>query len=300
MFIVGSPRSGTTWVQAVLSHHPSFASPTETYLFDVLGDVQYRHARSAPGTGIGFVLADDQLRRWFAVLWNEIRESLLLARPGATRVLEKTPVHALHMELIRSVVPGARFVLLARNPLDATRSLLEATARWGDEWFPPEIESATTIWHEHVSTAFAASRPEDTLMVRYEDLLTGPEAWRPMLEHVGIESDWVPSDLDAPSLLSHRVTVPAGVDAGALSRERDSLRGFSFHDRQPDHRRELTGFERRYVLVNCADLMEVLGYTDGLGVQPRFTDRIRLPSRRVARKMQRCLLQPLWRLVRRQ
>ena len=179
---MGSPRSGTTWVQAVLSSHRSFASPPETFLFEVLGDVRARHANSPPFAGPRFALSEEQLDRWFAELWLEVRGSLLAARPGTTRVLEKTPSHALTVDLIRSTVPGALFVHVTRNPVDVTRSMLEAAGQWGDRWFPTEIESAVAIWRVHVGAALAAAQPADSVIVRYEELLTGPVAWRPLLD----------------------------------------------------------------------------------------------------------------------
>src|SRR5438876_565526 len=38
VFVVGAPRSGTTWLQTMLAAHPEVASPQETYIFSAYVD----------------------------------------------------------------------------------------------------------------------------------------------------------------------------------------------------------------------------------------------------------------------
>lgn len=287
VFVVGASRSGTTWVQAVLSAHPSFVSPPETDLFSAFLAMRRRYDYGAPGLGLKGCLPPERFEAWCRLLWGDVREGLLEVGGGATRVLEKTPDHALAVELIRQLVPGARFVHVVRHPADVVRSMLEASQGWGARWAPSTVEQATTRWRRNVEGALGAATGDDMIAVRYEDLRGGAANWRPLLDHVGIEPGWTLPDLDAPALEAVVFAAPRGVDGVGLARERQEIRGFSYHDRTSGQRRELTSFERRYVESRCADLMDTFGYTATARGRWGPVDRIHLGARRAGRVVAR-------------
>src|SRR4051794_20996297 len=105
IFIVGPARSGTSWLQTMLAEHPDIGSPPETGLFiDFLGPVQrawsghQAQARSALAhehlqnlQGLATVLTDAEVLEWMRQLYATVRGRVLDAKPGASRLLEKTP-----------------------------------------------------------------------------------------------------------------------------------------------------------------------------------------------------------------
>ena len=142
IFIVGSPRSGTSWLRSLLASHPDLASPHELHLFDrYLAPLDRawqeenaeleRRTRAGLSSAAGLVSLIDRpaLHAWMGELVARARRAALAARPGATRLLEKTPAHARQLELIRSVAPGARFVHLVRDPRATVASLIEKSRR---------------------------------------------------------------------------------------------------------------------------------------------------------------------------
>ena len=280
VFIVGAPRSGTTWLQTVLAQHPGFVSVPETHLFVLLGEAERLYTKYPQGIGPAAVIDRADFDQWLSEPWQRLRTQLLAARPGTTRVLEKTPMHALHMDLIRRLVPGARLVVLVRDPRDTVNSLLDAGSGWGSPWAPRVVENAIARYRRAVESALASMHAADTLLVRYEELCSGPQAWGELLSFLELVG-WSLPDLGAS---------PRELSIGLVMRLREGRltpttlevpTGFSFHSRAGRHR-QLSGFERRYVEYACRDLMDRLGY-DGSRSRLGWPDRIHLQARRVPR-----------------
>jgi hypothetical protein len=295
-FIVGCPRSGTTWLHAALSTHPSFASPPETHLFADLATLQARYASQDIGICLPTVVPERDFQQWCGSLWSSIRTNLLAARPGTTRILEKTPTHAAQMALIRSAVPGALFVHIVRDPVDVARSVLEASASWGYTWAPSSIEGACSLWNDQVGRALAASMPDDTVVVRYEDLLHSPDNWEILLDFLGIERDWELPDLSqSPEQMAVITRYQPGTDTFETAEHLPQPAGSSFHTREQGKTPQLSPYEKRYTVWACRDLMTSFGYQstrNKLGPLDRVRTKLRPHSmksqvRRIARALKR-------------
>lgn len=181
LLIVGAPRSGTTWLQRLLLGHPACVGGQESHLltlFDGMMTEARRKAEFERPHG-PFTLATektmlDALRR----VWIEILRPTLESRPEATQLVEKTPDHALHLDLADRLLPRCRVIHLVRHPADVAASLVRASARsWGRGWAPGSVEAASRRWVECVEAAesaaprFGATR---FMTMRYEDLRSDP------------------------------------------------------------------------------------------------------------------------------
>ena len=90
--------------------------------------------------GLATVLTSDDMLEWFRVLYAIVRDRVLEQKPGATRLLEKTPDHAMCLDVIRQVVPDAQVLFLVRDPRETVRSMLHASAEpWG-HWASTAVE----------------------------------------------------------------------------------------------------------------------------------------------------------------
>jgi tetratricopeptide (TPR) repeat protein len=106
VFVIGLPRSGTTLVERILTGHAGVRSNGETDNFAKAllgnlvsqGDVFARAAAADPATVAGRYAA--------------------LAGPGS-KVIEKLPMNYLYLGAIHRALPGAKLVLLRRDPLDS-------------------------------------------------------------------------------------------------------------------------------------------------------------------------------------
>ncbi len=142
-FIVGTGRSGTTLLQAMLSSHPRIVIPEETHFFSKFDPVlrfddplradqveaYVRLCMSVPHlreSGISEAMLRERLGRGpndarSLFLW--VMRTLAGEAGVGKRLGEKTPIHERHVERIRALFPGAKFVHIYRDPRDTVASL---------------------------------------------------------------------------------------------------------------------------------------------------------------------------------
>ncbi len=190
VFVVGAPRSGTTWVQRLLAAHPRVKTGQESKLFSSYISPQMaawrweqkreqdvRTATGRGGTGLSCYLTDDR----FLHLLRDYTQRVLAAmmpdvRPGEW-FLEKTPSHALYLSEIRGLLPNARVIHVLRDGRDVVASMLAARRSWGAGWAPGATSEAAAWWVKHVRSvrdhagSFPPSHFEET---RYEELCSDP------------------------------------------------------------------------------------------------------------------------------
>ncbi|MEM1108514.1 MAG: sulfotransferase [Planctomycetota bacterium] len=111
VFIIGSPRSGTTLLGNVLSAHPDVAYAEEPRLIWRIGNDR----------------RSDYLRPEDArpEVVKAIRERFdqTVSEAGKVRLLEKTPSNALRLDFMRAVYPEGIFIHVLRNAYDAVLSI---------------------------------------------------------------------------------------------------------------------------------------------------------------------------------
>jgi hypothetical protein len=213
-FIVGSGRSGTTLVRAMLDSHPSLAVPPETYFVVELLDRRPEYEASEGFSKDAFLrdlLSNQWFRRWdvppervtaeiegreISGYADAIRAAYaVFARTrGKDRYADKTPVHIYHLPVLADLFPEGRFVHVIRDGRDVAASFLDQ-----DDMRPNGMGEAALLWRERVSigrTAGAELGPDRYLELRYEELVKDP---RPILERlcatIGLSYD--------PSMLSY-------------------------------------------------------------------------------------------------
>jgi len=176
----------------MLDSHPEIAIPHETYYVVRLAGNRRRY-----GSGAGFA-TESFLDDLFATggfgrmdLSQDVVRAAFSSRPpssypdairrvfklyalerGKTRYGDKTPVYVLHIGLLGSLFPEARFVHIIRDGRDVTRSFLDGG--WADR-----IEDAALYWRLQVTRGRKAGRrlgPDRYHEVRYEDLVAEPGA----------------------------------------------------------------------------------------------------------------------------
>ena len=165
IFIIGSPRTGTTVMRNILDSHPNLFSPNmETFFFDAF-------ARILKGPVWDNNYAGTHFSRKEYINWARDCFLQLVANfaklSGKNRLVEKTPRHSQHINLIREVFPEAQFIHMIRNGYDVCRSLNEVTIG------PKIIEEQATLWKQRVNMARKVSVEIGTSNykeIRLEDL----------------------------------------------------------------------------------------------------------------------------------
>ena len=183
VFIVGSPRSGTTWLQRLLAGHPRIKTGQESHLFSQYLAPHLREWQKAiertsdpafkgrSGLGLGGYFSETEfltLLRLYVV-----RMERAAGVQDGDLFLEKSPSHALVIPEIRTLLPESRFVHLVRDPRDVVASLVAASKGWGSAWAPSDVGKAAALWVQHVEAVREASKSipaEAFVQIRYEDL----------------------------------------------------------------------------------------------------------------------------------
>ena len=201
VFLVGSPRSGTTWLQCMLAAHPSIASPQEPEFFT--GYIRQLHAAwsyevnamTDPKTvgrlkGVSSVMTEAEFSEMVRAMIASFHEAVVALKPGANIVLEKCPGYHHPIDVIRTYLPEARFIHLVRDGRDVVSSLVAAAQGWGRTWAPADIGEASSMWVRGVRNAASAAASGQYLEVRYEDLLDdGPAVLEKTLTFCGATTD---------------------------------------------------------------------------------------------------------------
>lgn len=243
VFVVGSPRSGTTFVGASLGSQPGFVdldevNPLKAAIPTLVGRPHHEAAR--------------EVRR----IVERVRRLALVRR---LRGVEQTPETSYLLAAALEAYPEARVVHVVRDGRDVVCSLLErgwlrAERTGADDaglaygaharfWVEPERREefaaaseatrAAWVWRRYATAARAI--PERTLELRYEDLVADPRATAERTAAF-LESD-------------------PGPLAGAFAQ---------VHDRSTGRwRRDLTPEQLADVEREAGGLLRELGYADG-------------------------------------
>lgn len=210
VFLIGSPRSGSTLLSRVLGAHPAIFAPEEPHLITPIAHLGYyesverapydpvitRAAARALVSALPRGEADylDALRAYCDAIYGGLFEGAREgAAGGATLLLDKTPAYALSLDFLARLYPDAHYIVLTRHPLAVWSSFV-------DSFF----DGDDAVAHEHnplleryVPAIARFLRTTDVRFhwVHYENLVQEPEEnARNICEFLGI--DFVPEMVD--------------------------------------------------------------------------------------------------------
>jgi hypothetical protein len=185
IFLLGAPRSGTTWLQELLAQHPAIASSQETKLYHEFINPMWTSWKRQPlededrwrrlrFTGLGCILTEEEFVAMARMFAESVYERVLALKPGSRIILDKDPPNNRYVELLISLFPEGKFVHLIRDGREVAASLVDAHRGWGESWAPRTVASAARIWREHVEGARTARKGRLYTEVRFEDLKGDP------------------------------------------------------------------------------------------------------------------------------
>lgn len=300
VFIVGCPRSGTTWMQLLLAGHPRVATANETFLFYRYLSALWREweaeeDRYARPLGLRHLLDEDQFLELCRGLAREVLSKI--ATSDSPVVVEKTPGHVTTARLILDCFPDARFLHVVRDPRDVVCSLLAAEASWAEGWAPRDAHDAAHMWRDLVTRGCGIAEMTDAYReVRYEDLqadaageLAGILSW------MGLSNS--PRTCREAARAASMDTMSGGGegdDGAAGSRPWDTGRepkGFFRKGESGSWREDLTPLQLHTIEYVTRDVMPDFGYeatSPLLGVPP--VGEIRRGASRTVRRVLSTLL----------
>ncbi|MGH7056807.1 MAG: sulfotransferase family protein [Acetobacteraceae bacterium] len=190
LWIIGAPRSGTTFLGAVLNRHPMIALSNESRVWVMLKGLiegqSHRPDFLDPGYRAHFVAF--MKRRVGALVEGFYREELGVGEPiwgdkhppyadptvlsGRDGAIQRRPLSGSCLHLIRQALPASKFIHIHREPGQVARSMV----RRG--WVGSGAEGVA-VWRQYVSEImqfFADVEPERHLTIAYYDLLQEPSS----------------------------------------------------------------------------------------------------------------------------
>jgi hypothetical protein len=218
VFVVGSPRSGTSILTWCLGHHPNlFPVPESNWMGDFAVNVAIAYRIGAARNYYSILSAmdipDDEL---FAAFGRSINDLILRHRTDLekkryanrielnleprwieaastaagpkTRWVDGTPEYSFHIHGLRKLFPQALFVHLVRDVRAVVRSMVKFHRVTGIQLVANE-EEAYRYWMRTVGACLLAERaygPAVLHRVRYTDLIEHPEpTMRSLLDFLG-------------------------------------------------------------------------------------------------------------------
>lgn len=206
IFIIGSPRSGTSILAWALAQHSALTTSEESSMFFELFrnntvSAVYERAGARPDSR-------DWLRK-FNVSQDEFVASiglglnaLVTSRSDGKRWVDQTPANTMIAPALAQAFPGARFVHILRDGRSVVNSMINFAGAFSPEEleqfvqagampeFARDFSSACRAWSDYAGAAhdFVTSHPERALTVRNESLREDPASgFRELLSFLDLE-----------------------------------------------------------------------------------------------------------------
>ncbi|MCA9312322.1 MAG: sulfotransferase, partial [Phycisphaerales bacterium] len=187
---VGFPRSGTTMVENILAAHSACITTDERPFTQNL-------VRALPGlTALDYphaldLLDDGQCRVLRRQYWDDVR-AFTGAAPGRRLLIDKQPMNMAYIGLLTRLFPGARIIVVIRDPRDVCLSCFMQAFTPNQAMSNFTTLPATVALYDRLMTFWQGVRaaiPLPLHEVRYDDAVADLEgAARGLVSFLGL--DW--------------------------------------------------------------------------------------------------------------
>jgi hypothetical protein len=195
IFIIGSPRSGTTWLQTMIGSHPYVSTTVELTLFSAYTspliqswDRESFNLKTKPWVqGLPFIWTEEDFIEFLRDFLQKAYVKVLNKNQQATHILDKHPGYAKHVLDIYKLIPSARVIHIIRDGRDVVTSMIAAKRSVG--FGTDKIENCAKIWVQSIlSSRKAIDMKSQFLEIRYEHLLeNGYDVLNSVFQFCGLE-----------------------------------------------------------------------------------------------------------------
>jgi len=177
VFVIGSPRSGTTVLAASLATHSAFSAFGESQILSDLFadgrlDANYRRAGRPDGS---WLIQRGVTRTEFLRYVGLGLNALFTHQSGGRRWVDQTPNYTLFVDTVAEMFPGAYFIHIVRDGHRVVHSMIHY--RLTAESWTKDFAEACRTWQRFVTAAldFDARYPGRCLTVVNEALTVRPQ-----------------------------------------------------------------------------------------------------------------------------
>jgi len=197
LFVISSPRSGSTMLERMLESHSAIQGGPEPHLltplahlgvWDNVDKAPYDHVLAAESQKLFLSkLPNGEEDYWKACrAYCDVLYGQFMAGSNKSVCLDKTPAYGLILPFMAKVFPDANYVVLTRHPLATFSS-------FANSFFDGDYQTAqkyNPLLNRYVPAMAKFLRQTDVphLHVRYEDLVSDPETWMQRIyKYIGVE-----------------------------------------------------------------------------------------------------------------
>jgi len=178
LFVIGSRRSGTTWVLSLLANHPELVGVLHTNAIRAFRDLEIWWNRNDPyrNTIVGGesgkanlrdFLTEDEFFKTCRQVSDAIFDKAFELKTHATYVVESQPENIDHLALLRKLYPQAHLLHVIRDPRAVFASWKSAAKTWSSKRvFSTHPVRFCLRWRLEISTARSIAGDSD----RYREI----------------------------------------------------------------------------------------------------------------------------------
>ena len=204
IFVIGSPRSGTTALAVALSQHPGLWAGQEGRFITRLfrgGRLNQALSMETVESPPGWLTAESVDRAEFFAYMGLGINALFTSRSGGKRWIDHAPRNTPMASQLAELFPGACFLHIVRDGrrvVHSLRNLPVVEKRW-------EFEAACSVWRDRVNQGanLVEALPDRALQIRNEDMKTEPAVtFRRILEFLDMPHDDAPAEFSAANCVN--------------------------------------------------------------------------------------------------
>lgn len=182
IFIVGTPRSGTTLLQSIVLSSGVLLALPESHFYSNLSYHRYRSIALVRN-----LYASIKFLRWtwrsnlpISRLFVSSRQGSKIFKSyldktaesrGLVGWVEKTPSHLYHVSNIKRDIPDAKILVITRKAVDNVSSLSRASEQWSSQSITNRWELSLARWFNDQALIALMNGQPDVLVVEYDDIL---------------------------------------------------------------------------------------------------------------------------------
>jgi len=187
-FIVGAPRSGTTWAQRLVAYHPKVHTGQESYLFYWFVGPQLRKWKDElnvvddirGGVGLKCYLTEEEFKIALKGYAMALMEPMIGGLKQGEYFLEKTPLHAFNIMEILELFPKSKFIHIVRDSRGSVASMLQASKSWANVRLGDlNTGKAARLWLSHerqIKRAKSKIPPDQYMQLTFEEMAVSTKA----------------------------------------------------------------------------------------------------------------------------
>ncbi|HMQ48405.1 MAG TPA: sulfotransferase [Saprospiraceae bacterium] len=261
IFLMGSSRSGTTWLQSIFLDHPQVAGTNlvelrlfNDYAMPMLQSYEQTAEKFKNGSKVGLppVMSREVLVQKIKDFMLSVYQEVIPVNEQTRFIADKYPQYSLVPELIREIFPNSKAVHIIRDGRDVVVSKMVKSEKRGKGY--KKVKTAAHSWEECVvgGRRGKAIFGDNYHEIRYEDILyKGQETIKKLFDFCEIPADeaLVKHILDNNHYAVKSVSMPAeGIAAERFNRKKVWAKALTLEDRIE-------------VARSVGYLLEELGYT---------------------------------------